>query len=87
MLWFASASVGLASFLGKILVAVKKLFSSTIFSNFRYRSITLPFFSKDNDYKFFKKCFFFAIFYSKIMFYHLYKNQPRTLFSFANIKG
>ena len=31
MLWFAQASVGLAGFLGKILVALKKLFSSTIF--------------------------------------------------------
>ena len=33
MLWFARASVG---FLGKILVALKKLFSCTIFSDFRY---------------------------------------------------
>ena len=37
MLWFAQASVGLAGFLGKILVALKKLFSSTIFPDFRYR--------------------------------------------------
>ena len=36
MLWFARASVGLASFLGKILVALKKLLSSTIFPDFRY---------------------------------------------------
>ena len=35
MLWFARASVGLAGFLGKILVALKKLFS-TIFPDFRY---------------------------------------------------
>ena len=36
MLWFARASVGSAGFLGKILFALKKLFSSTIFSDFRY---------------------------------------------------
>ena len=36
MLWFARARVGLAGFLGKILVALKKLFSSTIFPDFRY---------------------------------------------------
>ena len=36
MLWFARASVGLAGFLGKILVALKKLFSSTIFPDFGY---------------------------------------------------
>ena len=36
MLWFAQARVGLAGFLGKILVALKKLFSSTIFPDFRY---------------------------------------------------
>ena len=36
MLWFAEASVGLAGFLEKILVALKKLFSSTIFPDFRY---------------------------------------------------
>ena len=35
MLWFARASVGLAGFLGKILVALKKLFSSTIFPDYR----------------------------------------------------
>ena len=35
MLWFAQASVGLAVFLGKILVALKKLFSSAIFPDFR----------------------------------------------------
>ena len=35
MLWFARASVGLAGFLGKFLVASKKLFSSTIFPDFR----------------------------------------------------
>ena len=36
MLWFARANVGLAGFLGKILVALKKLFSCTIFPDFRY---------------------------------------------------
>ena len=36
MLWFARASVGLAGFLGKILVVLKKLFSSTVFPDFRY---------------------------------------------------
>ena len=36
MLWFARASVDLAGFLGKILVALKKLFSSTIFPDFGY---------------------------------------------------
>ena len=36
MLWFARTSVSLAGFLGKILVALKKLFSSTIFPDFRY---------------------------------------------------
>ena len=36
MLRFARASVGLAGFLGKILVALKRLFSSTIFPDFRY---------------------------------------------------
>ena len=36
MLWFARASVGLAVFLGKILVALKKLFSFTIFPDIRY---------------------------------------------------
>ena len=36
MLWFARASVGLADFLGKNLVALKKLFFSTIFPDFRY---------------------------------------------------
>ena len=41
MPWFARASVALVGFLGKILVAVKKLFSSTIFSDFRY-SIPVP---------------------------------------------
>ena len=35
MLRFARASVGLAGFLGKFLVASKKLFSSTIFPDFR----------------------------------------------------
>ena len=37
MLWFAQASVGLAGFLGKILVALKKLLSSTIFPDYRYK--------------------------------------------------
>ena len=36
MRWFARASVGLAGFLGKILVALKKLFSSAVFADFRY---------------------------------------------------
>ena len=36
MLGFARASVGLAGYLGKILIALKKLFSSTIFPDFRY---------------------------------------------------
>ena len=36
MLWFARVSVGLAGFLGKILVALKKLFSRTISPDFRY---------------------------------------------------
>ena len=36
MLWFARASLGLAGFLGKILIAIKKLFSSIIFPDFRY---------------------------------------------------
>ena len=36
MLWFARASVGLAGFLGKILVALKKLLFCTIFLDFRY---------------------------------------------------
>ena len=36
MLWFAQASVGLAGFKGKILVALKKLFSCTIFPDFKY---------------------------------------------------
>ena len=36
MLLFARACVGLAGFLWKISVAVKKLFSSTIFPEFRY---------------------------------------------------
>ena len=40
MLWFARASVGLAGILGKILVALKKLFSSTIFPDFRYMHIS-----------------------------------------------
>ena len=35
MLWFARANVDLADCLGKILVALKKLFSGTIFSDFR----------------------------------------------------
>ena len=35
MIWFAQASVGLAFFLGKILVALKKLFFCTIFPDFR----------------------------------------------------
>ena len=36
MLWFAQASVGLAVFSGKILVALKKLYFSTIFPDSRY---------------------------------------------------
>ena len=36
MLWFARAREGLAGFLGKILVALKKLFSSIIFPDFRH---------------------------------------------------
>ena len=42
MLWFAQASVGLAGFLGKILVALKKIFSSTIFPDFRYIYVPVP---------------------------------------------
>ena len=36
ILWFAQANVGLAGFVGKILVASKNLFSSKIFLDFRY---------------------------------------------------
>ena len=36
MLWFAQANVGLAGFVGKILVALKKTFFSKIFLDFRY---------------------------------------------------
>ena len=36
MLWFALASVSLAGFLGKIVVALKKLFFSTIFPDFKH---------------------------------------------------
>ena len=43
MLWFAQASVGLAGILGKILFALKKLFFSTIFPDFRHIHISTQF--------------------------------------------
>ena len=44
------------------------------------------FFSKDNNHKFFKNVVLqFST--QKLMFYHLYKNQTHTLFSFVVIKG
>ena len=39
MLWFARASLDLAHFLGTILVALNKLFSSLIFPDFRWMHI------------------------------------------------
>ena len=42
MLWFARASVGVAGFFGKILIALKKLFSRTNIPDFRYIQLYIP---------------------------------------------
>ena len=76
----------LISTTGKInKVTLKQNAAQLVRANCLSRYTCCRFFSKNNNYKFFKNVFL-QLSTQKLMFYHLCKNQTHTLFSCVNIK-